>query len=62
MNRHWALYEVQVWSDEMDGSPEESAEVFMDLIHGLLAEHWGGDDLHVYCKAFGPSGEVADEE
>ena len=62
MSTHWALYEVQVQSDEMDGSPEESAEVFMDLVHDLLRKHWGRDDLHVHCKAFGASGEVADEE
>lgn len=43
MATHTVALTVILQMDEMDGTPEQSAEIAHDLVSEALAEHWDAD-------------------
>lgn len=43
MASHTVTLTVVLHMDEMDGTPEQSAEIAHDLVTEALAEHWDAD-------------------
>jgi len=43
MATHTITLAVTVEMDEMDGTPEQSAEIALDLVSEALATHWDAD-------------------
>ena len=42
-SKHTINLTVLIDMDEMDGTPEQSAEIARDIVYGLIADHWDAD-------------------
>ena len=50
MSKHKIRLTVSFFMDEMDGSPEESAEIAMEIVYRLIRENtaWETHDVEVH--------------
>lgn len=50
MSKHHIRLTVSFYMDEMDGSPEESAEIAMEIMYRLIRENtaWDSHDVGVH--------------